>query len=45
MSGVEGAEREDYDDGEAGVGRASGYRLPDGNASTKGHEGKPGSLV
>jgi len=26
MSGVEGAEREDYDDGEAGVETASGFR-------------------
>ena len=46
MSGVEGVEREDYDDGEAGVGLpAAGFRLPvERKASTtkgtKVHEGK-----
>jgi hypothetical protein len=49
MSGVEGAEREDYDDSEAGVEQASGFRFSASGgkakaSTTKGtkvHEGKP----
>ena len=42
MSGVEGAEREDYDDGEAGVETASGGKAKASTTKgTKVHEGKP----
>ena len=36
MSGVEGVECEDYDDGEAGVGRAAGLRWIARALTTKG---------
>jgi hypothetical protein len=39
MSGVEGAEREDYHDGEAGVERASGVRQKRKSINHRGHGG------
>ena len=39
MSGVEGTEREDHDDGEAGVGQASGIVRALTTKDTKDHEG------